>query len=52
MSKPISQLEYEAMHGMYYKGKADAYENILRAAGLISEIKPVQFNVNSIQPHK
>lgn len=52
MSKPISQLEYEAMRGMYYKGKAEAYENILRAAGLISEIKPVQFNVNSIQPHE
>lgn len=52
MSKPISQLEYEAMQDRYYKGKADAYENILRAAGLLSEIKPVQFNVNSIQPHK
>ena len=52
MTKPIFQLEHEAMRGMYYKGKAEAYENILRAAGLLSELKPVELHVESIQPHK
>lgn len=52
MRTSIAELEYMARNGLYYKGKAEAYENILRAAGLLSELKPVQFHVESIQPHK
>lgn len=52
MSISVAQLEYEARQCAYYKGKVEAYEKILRAAGILSEIKPVEFHVESIQPHK